>query len=470
MCDEACCFCTRSGKEKKERLARPFLRNEVSVVKNAVVLLTIVSALSSQILPQILFLSIMAVEDGVGRLIPFLIFYVASMSGLLLWVYVIGRLGSKRTFLVALSILVAGLVCFLWPFDWAIEVSAFLVGVGSIGVGSIMTTILSQLKELSGADESTEQGGSSLPLVLALVAWIVVFSYVLSRSYDGAVILFLVSLILPWLFVRQLPLEKTATWTWATEKFVRAFIAVTVFTLVSRLLSLLEGASGYVEIFLLMIILLGYVGWVLFQDRTRTYVSATKTRQVQLLAFVVGLFGGWTLIGAVFVSLALYSFQVLLFYVFLPFLAGVIGWILLNRVFDVARHPYYVLLVTSLMFFLGFLEPLVFIPVLFVSGYVQTMYASAGHVYLYASYGDNKEFASLLLQLWKRFGMVVAYSALMVGLLGYGLYTGQSVNAELSFKIPREWMLGVLGLTWIFNVGLITLYWLRIQKTVKTSK
>ncbi|MCT4777209.1 MULTISPECIES: hypothetical protein [Exiguobacterium] len=439
-------------------------------MKNAVVLLTIVSALSSQILPQILFLSIMAVEDGVGRLIPFLIFYVASMSGLLLWVYVIGRLGSKRTFLVALSILVAGLVCFLWPFDWAIEVSAFLVGVGSIGVGSIMTTILSQLKELSGADESTEQGGSSLPLVLALVAWIVVFSYVLSRSYDGAVILFLVSLILPWLFVRQLPLEKTATWTWATEKFVRAFIAVTVFTLVSRLLSLLEGASGYVEIFLLMIILLGYVGWVLFQDRTRTYVSATKTRQVQLLAFVVGLFGGWTLIGAVFVSLALYSFQVLLFYVFLPFLAGVIGWILLNRVFDVARHPYYVLLVTSLMFFLGFLEPLVFIPVLFVSGYVQTMYASAGHVYLYASYGDNKEFASLLLQLWKRFGMVVAYSALMVGLLGYGLYTGQSVNAELSFKIPREWMLGVLGLTWIFNVGLITLYWLRIQKTVKTSK
>ena len=111
-------------------------------------LLTIVSALSSQILPQILFLSTMAVEDGVGRLIPFMIFYVASMSGLLLWVYVIGRLGSKRTFLWALSVLVAGLVCFLWPFDWAIEVSAFLVGVGSIGVGSIgvgsiMTTILS---------------------------------------------------------------------------------------------------------------------------------------------------------------------------------------------------------------------------------------------------------------------------------------------------------------------------------------
>lgn len=76
----------------------------------------------------------------------------------------------------------------------------------------------------------------------------------------------------------------------------------------------------------------------------------------------------------------------------------------------------------------------------------------------------HKEFALLLLQLWKRFGMVVAYSALMVGLLGYGLYTGQSVNAELSFKVPRDWMLGVLGLTWIFNVGLITLYWLSIQK------
>ncbi|KAB2861510.1 MAG: hypothetical protein F9K39_13100, partial [Exiguobacterium chiriqhucha] len=166
-------------------------------MKNTVVLLTIVSALSSQILPQILFLSIMAVEDGVGRLIPFMIFYVASMSGLLLWVYIIGRLGSKRTFLVALSVLVAGLVCFLWPFDWAIELSAFLVGVGSIGVGSIMTTILSQLKELSTTDESTEKKGSSLPLVLALVAWIVVFSYVLTRSYDEAVILFLISLLLP---------------------------------------------------------------------------------------------------------------------------------------------------------------------------------------------------------------------------------------------------------------------------------
>ena len=459
------------GAGKKERRAiRSFSRNEVSFVKNTVVLLTIVSALSSQILPQILFLSLMAVGEGSGRLIPFMIFYVASMSGLLLWVYIIGRLGSKQTFLLALAVLVTGLICFLLPFGWAIELSAFLVGVGSIGVGSIMTTILSQLKELSTTDESADQKGSSLPLVLALVAWIVIFSYVLTRSYDEAVILFLVSLILPWLFVRKLPLEKTATWAWATGKFVLAFITVTVFTLVSRLLSLLEGASGYVEIFLLMIILLGYVGWVLFQERTRTYVSATRTRQVQLLAFVVGLFGGWTLIGAVFISLALYSFQVLLFYVFMPFLAGVIGWILLNRVFDVARHPYYVLLVTSLLFFLGFLEPLVFIPVLFVSGYVQTMYASAGHVYLYASYGDNKEFASLLLQLWKRFGMVVAYSALMVGLLGYGLYTGQSVNAELSFKVPRGWMLGVLGLTWIFNVGLITLYWLSIQKTVETSK
>lgn len=139
-------------------------------MKNTVVLLTIVSALSSQILPQILFLSIMAVEDGVGRLIPFMIFYVASMSGLLLWVYIIGRLGSKQTFLLALTVLVTGLICFLLPFGWAIELSAFLVGVGSIGVGSIMTTILSQLKELSGADESTEQQGSSLPLVLALVA------------------------------------------------------------------------------------------------------------------------------------------------------------------------------------------------------------------------------------------------------------------------------------------------------------
>lgn len=435
-------------------------------MKNAMVLLTIVSALSSQILPQILFLSLMATGEGPERLIPFLIFYVASMSGLLLWVYIIGRLGSKQTFLLALSVLGAGLICFLLPFDWAIELSAFLVGVGSIGVGSIMTTILSQLKELSTSDTK----GSSLPLVLTLIAWIIAFSYVLTQSYNGAVVLFFVSLVLPWLFVRKLPLQKTATWTWATEKFVRAFIAVTVFTLMSRLLSLVEGARGYVEIFSLMLILLGYVGWVLFQERTRTFVSATKTRQIQLLSFVVGLFGGWTLIGAVFVSLSLYSFQVLLNYVFLPFIAGVIGWILMNRVFDVARHPYLFLLISSLLFFFGFFEPLVFIPVLFVSGYVQTMNSSAGHGYLYESYGDNKEFASLLIQLWKRLGMVVAYSALMVGLLGYGLYVGQAVNAELSFKIPRGWMIGVLGLTWIFNFGLIPLYWFRIQKIAKTSK
>ncbi|STO07084.1 hypothetical protein [Exiguobacterium aurantiacum] len=439
-------------------------------MKDKIVLLTIVSALSSQIVPQILFLSIMAVEEGVGGLIPFLIFYVASMSGLLLWVYVIGRLGSKQTFLLALAVLIVGLICFLLPFAWAIEMSAFLVGVGSIGVGSIMTTILSQLSELSAPKEPSDEKGSSLPLVLTLIAWIVAFSYILTQSYNGAVLLFLVSLVLPWLFVRKLPLEKTATWTLATGKFVLAFIAVTVFTLVSRLLSLLEGARGYIEIFLLMMILLGYVGWALFQERTRMFVSATRTRQVQLLSFVVGLFGGWTLIGAVFVSLALYSFQVLLFYVFIPFIAGVIGWILLSRVFDLARHPYLVLLVSSLLLFLGFFEPLVFIPVLFVSGYVQTMYASASHGYLYTSYGENKEFASLLLQLWKRFGMVVAYSALMVGLLGYGLYVGQSVNAELSFKIPRAWMIGVLGLTWIFNVGLITFYWFRIQKTVETPK
>lgn len=63
MCDEACCFRTRSGKEKKVRWIRPFLRNEVFRLKNTVVLLTIVSALSSQILPQILFF----ITYGSGR-------------------------------------------------------------------------------------------------------------------------------------------------------------------------------------------------------------------------------------------------------------------------------------------------------------------------------------------------------------------------------------------------------------------
>lgn len=52
-------------------------------VKNIFVLLTIVSALSSQILPQILFLAVMAQGEGASRVIPFMIFYVASMSGLL---------------------------------------------------------------------------------------------------------------------------------------------------------------------------------------------------------------------------------------------------------------------------------------------------------------------------------------------------------------------------------------------------
>ncbi len=440
-------------------------------VKNMVVLLTIVSALSSQILPQILFLSIMAVEEGVGRLIPFLIFYVASMSGLLLWVYVIGRRGSKDTFLIASSVLLVGLVCFVLPFDRAIEWSAFLVGVGSIGVGTIMTTILSQLNELKPAEkaDSNEESGSSLPLVLALVGWIALFSYALSQSYNLAIALFLVSLILPWLFVRKLPLQKSATWQFETRSFLRAFIAVTVFTLISRLLSLLEGARGYIEVFSLMIILLAYVGWLLFQKRVRAFIGASRTRQVQLLSFVIGLFGGWTLIGAVFVSIALYSFQVLMIYVFVPFLAGVIGWILFGHIFDFARHPYLVLLISSLVFFLGFLNPLAFIPVLFVSGYTQTMYSNVSHTYLFGEYGENKEFASLLLQLWKRFGMVVSYSFLMVGLLAYGLYVGQTVNAELSFQIPRGWMFGVLGLTWLFNIGLISVYWFRVRAEVSNE-
>ncbi|MET2869292.1 hypothetical protein ABXV15_01215 [Exiguobacterium profundum] len=285
----------------------------------------------------------------------------------------------------------------------------------------------------------------------------------MTQSYNLAIALFLVSLILPCFFVRKLPLQKSATWQFETRSFLRAFIAVTVFTLISRLLSLLEGARGYIEVFGLMIILLVYVGWLLYQKRVRDFIGARRTRQVQLLSFVIGLFGGWTLIGAVFVSLALYSFQVLIFYVFVPFLVGVIGWILFSRIFDFARHPYLVLLVSSLIFFLGFIEPLAFIPVLFVSGYTQTMYSSVSHTYLFDQYGENKEFSSLLLQLWKRFGMVVAYSFLMIGLLGYGLYVGQTVNEELSFQIPKAWMFGVLGLTWIFNIGLISLYWFRVR-------
>lgn len=51
----------------------------------------------------------------------------------------------------------------------------------------------------------------------------------------------------------------------------------------------------------------------------------------------------------------------------------------------------------------------------------------------------------------------------MIRLLGYGLYVGQTVNAELSFQIPKAWMFGVLGLTWIFNIGLISLYWFRVR-------
>ncbi len=278
---------------------------------------------------------------------------MASMSGLLLWVYVVDRRGSKDTFLLALSILAVGLVCFVLPFDRAIEWSAFLVGVGSIGVGFIMTTILSQLNERKPAVEtdSNEKSGSSLPLVLGLVGWIAVFSYALTQSYNLAIALFLVSLILPWLFVRKLPLQKSATWQFDTRSILRAVIAVTVFTLISRLLSLLEGARGYIEVFALMIILLSYVGWLMFQKRIRRFITASRTRQVQLLSFVIGLFGGWTLIGTVFVSLALYSFQVLLFYVFVPFLAGVMGWILFSRIYDFARHLYLVLLVSSLIFF-----------------------------------------------------------------------------------------------------------------------
>lgn len=423
-------------------------------MRNMVVVGTIVSALSSQILPQLLFLAVMALGDGVDRLIPFMIFYVASMSGLLVWIYMMGRFGSRRTFLTALIVLAIGLVCFLLPFAAAIEWSAFLIGVGSIGVGSIMTTILSQLKE--GKLQSAK--GGTDPLVVVLIAWIGLFAYTLSRSYNLAVLLFLLSLLLPWRFVRRLPFEKTAMWTLSTPLFVRAFVVVTLFTLASRLIRLLEGMRGFVEVFLLLLIMLGYMGWVLMQQRTRAYVTAKQTRQVQFLAYTVGLFGGWTLIGAVFTSFALYSFHVLVFYVFLPFLAGVLGWILFNRTFTWARHPYVVLFVSSLVFFFGLLHPIAFIPVLFVSGYTQTMYSSIGHVQLYAAYGDNKEFASLVMQLWKKFGMVVAQSTLMIGLLTYGLIVGQTINGGVSFAIPRDWVFGVLLVTWSINVGLVRLY------------
>ncbi len=429
-------------------------------MKNIFVLLTIVSALSSQILPQILFLAVMTLGEGASRLIPFMIFYVASMSGLLVWIYVVGRFGSKQTFLAALCVLVVGLGCWFLPFSWGIEVSAFLVGVGSIGVGTMMTTILSQLKEFSPQKE----GGSSLPLVVLLVAWIALFSYALTRSYDFAVILFLISLILPWLFVRKLPLAREATWTFSTTLFLRAFLVVTVFTLLSRLVSLLEGMRGYLEIFILTLLLVSYIVWLMLQRKTREYVTAKSTRQVQFLAYAVGLFGGWTLIGAVFTSLALYSFDVLLLYVFIPFLTGVIGWILFGRVVPGVKRPYMLLLVSSFTFFLGFWHPVAFVPVLFVNGYIQTMYSSVGHVHLYAAYSENKEFAALVMQLWKKFGMVVAQVSLMLGILAYGLTVGQTINADLSFAIPKNWMVGVLAVTWGVNVAVITVYWRQIVR------
>ena len=429
-------------------------------VKNIFVLLTIVSALSSQILPQILFLAVMAQGEGASRVIPFMIFYVASMSGLLVWIYVVGRIGSKRTFLLALFVLAIGLGCWFLPFTWGVEVSAFFIGVGSIGVGTMMTTILSQLKEFSPQKE----GGSSLPLVILLVAWIALFSYALTRSNDLAVLFFIISLSLPWLFVRKLPLTREATWTFSTTLFLRAFLVVTVFTLLSRLVSLLEGTRGYLEIFFLTLLLVSYMVWLLLQRKTRNYVTTKSTRQVQFLAYAVGLFGGWTLIGAVFTSLALYSFNVLLFYVFVPFLFGVIGWILFGQVVPGVKRPYSFLLVSSAAFFLGFWHPIALIPVLFVNGYIQTMYSSLGHVHLYTAYGENKEFAALVMQLWKKLGMVVAQVSLMLGILAYGLTVGQTVNTDLSFAIPKSWMVGVLAVTWAVNVAVITVYWRQIVR------
>ncbi|MCT4783184.1 hypothetical protein NQG63_07985 [Exiguobacterium himgiriensis] len=436
------------------------MRKGAPFMKNSFILLTIVSALSSQILPQILFLAVMGFGEGASRVIPFMIFYVASMSGLLVWIYVIGRMGSKRAFLMALFVLAIGLVCWFVPFAWGIEMSAFLVGVGSIGVGTMMTTILSQLKEFSPKN----QGGSALPLVVLLVSWIALFLYTFSRSYDLAVLLFLISLVLPWLFVRKLPLTREATWTFSTTLFLRAFLVVTVFTLLSRLVSLLEGTRGYLEIFFLTLLLVSYMVWLLLQRKTRNYVTTKSTRQVQFLAYAVGLFGGWTLIGAVFTSLALYSFNVLLFYVFVPFLFGVIGWILFGQVVPGVKRPYSFLLVSSAAFFLGFWHPIAFLPVLFVNGYIQTMYSSIGHMQLYTAYRENKEFAALVMQLWKKFGMVVAQVSLMLGILAYGLTVDQTVNTDLSFALPKSWMVGVLAVTWTVNVAVITVYWRQIVR------
>jgi len=221
---------------------------------------------------------------------------------------------------------------------------------------------------------------------------------------------------------------------------------------------------GYLEIFFLTLLLVSYMVWLLLQRKTRNYVTTKSTRQVQFLAYAVGLFGGWTLIGAVFTSLALYSFNVLLFYVFVPFLFGVIGWILFGQVVPGVKRPYSFLLVSSAAFFLGFWHPIALIPVLFVNGYIQTMYSSLGHVHLYTAYGENKEFAALVMQLWKKLGMVVAQVSLMLGILAYGLTVGQTVNTDLSFAIPKSWMVGVLAVTWAVNVAVITVYWRQIVR------
>lgn len=423
------------------------------MMKTFVVLLTIVNALSSQILPQLIFLSFMFQRDGTSRLIPFLIFYIASLSGLLVWIYAVGRLGSKRTFLLALWTLSLGLILYLVPMPWAIEGSAFLVGMGSVGVGAMMTTLLAQLNE-----RSTGSSGRSLPLIVLLVCWVSLFSYVLVISDRLAIIVFLISLLLPLRFVRRLPFEKTAAFQWGSRSFVKAFLLVTGFTMISRSLQLVDGTNRFIEVFALLAILFGYVGWTLLRGQTRAYVSATQTRHIQFLAFVVGMFSGWTLIGAVFVSLALYDIRVAILFVFFPFLCGVIIWILRNRLFGFEHKPYAVLGVMSLAFFLAFWHPIAFVPILLVNGYMQTMYTSVSHVYLYKGYKQNKEFASLLIQFWKKLGMVVAYASLMLGLFGYGIVSGQSVSTELSFRLPKDWMIAVMGSTWLFQMILLALY------------
>lgn len=406
-------------------------------------------AMASQFTPQLLYLYVMAVGDGPERYIPFLIFQVTSLSGLLVWIYVASRIGAKQTFRLASFTLALGLGILLIPRDSAVEVSAFFVGTGSMGVGALMTTVLTRLQETAPRLPRK----SPLPLIIALLTWSAVFVFVLLIDFHLAVLIFLAGLLLPYTLVEKFNIDATGSWKFARKSFLYTFLVTVLFTASSRSLSLIKGTDGFFEVLALVLVLLAYVLWTMFNRSLRRDFVGLLDRRMQFISFNVGMFGGWLLIGAVFLVIALYDIDVLVTFVFVPFVVGALIWSLVQRTFGMDKNPFAIMILCSLPLFFALFTPLWLPIALFIGGYVQSMYASTTHAALYVYYQNEKELAALVQQFFRRIGLFVIQSFLMIGLILYELGGGGGDAGELRTAVFR-----LLSISWVIWVGLSFTY------------